>query len=73
MNVFLLYCWSIYVYLQIFEVYANAENSTMHSMVRKLVLRKLSYQTKAHYKLGKYQDSCDEPIISYGVGIIIGV
>ena len=27
-NVFLLHCWSIYVYLQIFKVYANAENST---------------------------------------------
>ena len=28
MNVFLLHCWSIYVYLQIFEVDANVENST---------------------------------------------
>ena len=27
-NVFLLHCWSIYVYLQFFKVYANAENST---------------------------------------------
>ena len=32
MNVFLLYYWSIYVYLQIFKVYANAENSTVGHM-----------------------------------------
>ena len=31
MNVFLLHYWSIYVYLQIFKVYANAENSTILS------------------------------------------
>ena len=28
---FLLHCWSIYVYLQIFKVYAFAENSTRSS------------------------------------------
>ena len=45
----------------------------MHSMVRKIVLRKLSYQAKGHCELGGDQGSCDERIFSYGVGRRIGV